>query len=139
MTIETNKAVVQAFTEAVWRNRDFDAIDRYFGEGYRDPEIPGSPREGLKRFFTSYFARRPDFRLTSETYIAEGDRVVQYITGEFTNSEERLGPTGAHMEMHEINIFTVKEGQIIGRTGIGRSMPRGGETSVRGPSLGPQP
>ncbi|GIW08278.1 MAG: hypothetical protein KatS3mg060_3083 [Dehalococcoidia bacterium] len=61
--------------------------------------------------------------MTTEEYIAEGDRVVQYITGEFTNRLERLGPLGAKMVMHEINIFTVHEGTIVGRIGIGRSIP----------------
>jgi predicted SnoaL-like aldol condensation-catalyzing enzyme len=124
MATNANKAVVQAFTEAVWHKRDIDAIDRYFSDRYRDPEIAGPPRDGLKQFFAAYFTRRPDFRVTSEDYIGEGDRVVQYITGEFTNTEERLGPPGARMEMHEINIFTVEDGQIVGRTGIGRSTPR---------------
>ena len=122
MGVEENKAVVRAFSEAVWRQRDLTAIDRYVSERYRDPEIPGpDPRAGLKRFFTQYFAARPDFRLTSEDLIAEGDRVVQVLTGEFTNTEAHRGPLGARMAMAEINIFTLADGQLVSRFGIGRS------------------
>lgn len=125
MSTEATKAVITAFSDAVWRNRDLAAIDRFFSDRYEDPEIPGDPRDGLKQFFAAYFAARPDFRLTSEECIAEGERVVQYITGEFTNTIERLGPLGAKIEMQEINIFTVRDGKIVSRRGIGRSAPAG--------------
>ncbi|MCS6801984.1 MAG: ester cyclase [Chloroflexota bacterium] len=86
-------AIVAAFSDAVWRKRDLDAIDRYFGDDYEDPEITGEPRAGLKQFFSAYFAARPDFQLTAEDYITEGDRVVQVISGEFTNTDEPAPPS----------------------------------------------
>jgi hypothetical protein len=123
MSIEENKAVVRGFTDAVWRDRDYEAIDRYFSPEYADEEIPGDPREGLKQFFSSYFAGRPDFRVVGNELTAEDDRVVQYLRGAFTNANERLGPVSAAMDMREINIFTLKDGQIVSRVGIGRSAP----------------
>ncbi|MCS7001729.1 MAG: ester cyclase [Dehalococcoidia bacterium] len=123
MSIETNKAVIRRFTEEVWRGRNYSAIDEIFPDDYRDPEIPAPARENLKKFFQQYFASRPDFEVLGEDLTAEDDRVVQYIRGAFTNHDERRGPVGKRMLMHEINIFTIADGKIVGRFGIGRSVP----------------
>lgn len=138
MSIEQNKATVRRFTEGVWIGRQYDVIDECFAEDYQDPEIvhiPAllggpeglTPREGLKFFFRKYFERRPTFEVLSEQLTAEDDRVVQYIRGRFVNEEEKHGEVGAEFRMHEINIFTLRDGRIVGRMGIGTSRTRARE------------
>jgi ketosteroid isomerase-like protein len=118
--IERNKATVRAFTDAVWRGRDYATIGEFFSPDFADLEIPGDPVAGLQAFFTGYFGRRPDFEVLGSDLTAEEDRVVQYIRGRFTNTEEKVGPLGP-MNMNEINIFRLKDGKIVSRYGIGHS------------------
>ncbi len=134
MSVEQNKATVRRFTEGVWIGRQYDVIDECFADDYQDPEIVHlprllgapegmTPREGLKFFFRKYFERRPTFEVLSEELTAEDDRVVQYIRGRFRNDDPKLAEPGAEMRMHEINIFRLRDGRIVGRTGIGTSRP----------------
>jgi ketosteroid isomerase-like protein len=132
MNTEVNKATLRRFADAVWRNKDVSAIDDCFSDDYADEEIrrlaeiyPGAPagmtpKEGLKWFFRMYFGLRPDFEVTGESLIAEGDQVVQIIRGRFSGEHEgKPSP----MKMQEINVFTLRDGKIVGRFGIGNSRP----------------
>lgn len=123
MSPQENKEIFRKFSEKLWIEKDLSAFDGLFSDDYADGEVPSNPVETLKAFFDGYFKRRPDMTVTRNFLLADEDYVVQHIQARFTNRERRLGGQGVIMEMNEVNIFQFKDGKIIGRIGVGQSLP----------------
>lgn len=123
MSPQENKELFRQFSERLWLQRDVSVFDDFIGDEYEDEEVPAPYVDNLKLFFTGYFKRRPDMRITRNFLLADEDYVVQHIQTRFTNTERRYGAAGVPMEMNEVNMFQFKDGKIIGRSGVGRSLP----------------
>lgn len=78
------------------------------------PGIPGD-REGYRRFYAMMCAGLPDFQITPEAMIAEGDTVATRWTVRGTHSGELMGapPTGNRVEMRGITIDQVANGMVV--------------------------
>jgi predicted SnoaL-like aldol condensation-catalyzing enzyme len=119
---ESNRAVVRRFAEEIWRDRRFEVVDEIFSPDYADAEIPAPALDSIKRYFALFFERYPDYRVTSIDLIAEGDRVVHFHTGENRNDDRDRGPAGTVRLHREVNIFTLANGRIVAREGVGQSL-----------------
>ena len=77
------------------------------------PGIPGD-REGANQAIAMIFGAFPDWQVTVEDMIAEGDKVVARYTGQGTQRGELLGipATGKRVTMTVIDIFRITDGKI---------------------------
>jgi predicted ester cyclase len=116
MSIETNKAIIRRFMEAVLNGRDLGVIDEIVAEDYLDHvAFPGQEpgRRGVKRRI-SYLLAALDPRWTPHDFIAEGDRVVARWSLTGTHRGEFLGlqPTGKEFTFQVLEIYRIKDGMM---------------------------
>ena len=104
--IETNKAVVRGYMEKILNHGRWDEWGSYFTE---KSIFNGShlTKQQLKNMVDQKRAVVPDFRLTIEDQIAEGDMVVTRVTFRGTH------PTGAPMEYMGIGIDRITGGKVV--------------------------
>ena len=117
MSVGQNKALIRKFYDLI-DVRDLDTALTLFSPDYSDhtPGIGLPPGiEGARAFFTMHFAAFPDGHITVLDVIAEGDKVVQRMTGEFTHRREFMGipPTGKHVTWSWIDIWRIVDGKIV--------------------------
>jgi predicted SnoaL-like aldol condensation-catalyzing enzyme len=94
MSTEQNKLITRRWLEA-WNTRSVGTLealaDQTFAVGFtmHDKGQPGSPmgREGIKQFVREVLKNTPDIQITIDDIIAEGDRVVYFITINGTNAQ----------------------------------------------------
>jgi predicted ester cyclase len=117
MSVEENKALIRKFEDLI-NARDLDTALTLFSPDYDDhvPSI-GLPSgiEGVRAFFTMQFTAFPEGRITTRDTIAEGDKVVTRMSGEFTHRGEFMGipPTGKPVTWSWIDIWRIADGKFI--------------------------
>ncbi|MBI1924864.1 ester cyclase, partial [Candidatus Poribacteria bacterium] len=114
---EANKAIVRRLHEEVWNQRKLSVVDEIISPTFvrhipPNPDIRGP--EGLKQYAIALLTGFPDFHLTTEDMIAEGDKVVNRFTARGTHKGEFLGipPTGKPVIATGIGIFHIVGGLI---------------------------
>ncbi len=117
MSTDENKALVRRILEEFWNTGDIAHVDAFFAPNFvnHDPSAPQiQDREGIKQRNLLYHASFPDFHVTIEDLIAEGDLVTKRYTMRGTHQSELLGvpPTGKQVSMPGIAIYRVTNGQI---------------------------
>jgi predicted SnoaL-like aldol condensation-catalyzing enzyme len=102
MSVEGNKAIAAAVVERVANRGDLAAVEEYYAAGYIEHDVlpPGvSPgREGMKQLVGMFRAAFPDLHYDLEDVVADGDKVVQRVTGHGTPASpppSRRSPTFA--------------------------------------------
>ena len=114
---EANKAVVRRYVEEfsnqgnpVLVNELFSAESIYHGANF--PELRG--REARRQYFASLRRAFPDFHLTVDELIAEGDKVALGWSFSGTHRGEWWGvaPTGKTVSFSGTSIFRIAGGMI---------------------------
>jgi steroid delta-isomerase-like uncharacterized protein len=80
-----------------------------------DPAAPDvRDLDGLKGYAATVFAGMPDFHVTSQDMVAEGDKVVSRWTATATQTGELLGipPTGNQVTWTGISIYRLADGKV---------------------------
>jgi steroid delta-isomerase-like uncharacterized protein len=117
MPIEESKAIVRRFFEQVWNKGNLDVIDETHADGYvlHDPTGDIQGTEGLKQFVMVYRTAFPDFHVTIEDEIAEGDMVVLRWTVTGTHKAELMGipPTNKRVTMTGITMGRIASRKIL--------------------------
>jgi len=103
--------------EVLWNTGDLANIDDMFAADFinHDPNAPDvNDLEGYKRFIVITRTAFPDFHVTSEDIIAEGDKVVNRWTATGTHKGELFGipPTGKKATWKGISIYRFADGKI---------------------------
>jgi steroid delta-isomerase-like uncharacterized protein len=113
MSTEENKAKVQRMIEEVFNKGDLSVVDELVAPNYvyhfpGREEIKGP--EGLKQFATMIRTAFPDFHITIDDMVAEGDKVACRYTYQGTHKGEFLGiaPTGKQFTATGIMISHVR-------------------------------
>jgi steroid delta-isomerase-like uncharacterized protein len=98
---EENKALARRYLEEVWDKGNVELIDELFSTDFirhGPPAVEGEVRgpEGFKGLVSTYHGGLPDFRVTIDEMIAEGESVVTRWTVRGTHQGELMGnaPTG---------------------------------------------
>ena len=114
MSLEKNKTIVRRFVEE-FNKRNFAIIDELVSPDYVDHEHQLRGLEGLKQFMTIEFKGFPDFRMTIEDMIAEGDKVwVRFReTGTQTGEYCGLAPTGKKFAITAVHNFRIVNGKVV--------------------------
>jgi steroid delta-isomerase-like uncharacterized protein len=118
MSAEANKRLAHRWHGDIFVEDRLDVADEILAADFRwhspglPPEISG--REGVKEFARMLRAGFPDYRLTSEDTIGEGDRVMIRWTHRGTHEGEFLGqaPTGREVTVTGIDLFRIEGGKI---------------------------
>jgi steroid delta-isomerase-like uncharacterized protein len=117
MSPEENREVVQREV-AFWNGHDADAVGEVYADSYVGHDPAGTHAgslEQLKASAAAVFRAFPDFSLTADDVIVEGDMATKRWTGRGTHQGEWMGipPTGAKIEVTGNNIFRIANGKIV--------------------------
>jgi steroid delta-isomerase-like uncharacterized protein len=98
---------------------DLVADDMIEHEELPFPEATGG-KAGVGALFQSMFDAFPDFEMSVEDTIAEGDKVVIRVTARGTHQGEFMGmpPTGRRIEVPLIDIARIRDGKIAEHWGV---------------------
>jgi predicted ester cyclase len=124
MTTEQNKATGRRFLDEVAGRGNLAVIDEIYGPNYIDHSLPpGVPatNEGAKGFWTMFRAAFPDLHYSIDDEVAEGDRLVQRITGHGTMRGDFQGMPASGKEATWSEIHVVRfnaDGKAIEHWGV---------------------
>ena len=119
MSTEENKAILRRGYEEIHNKGNLAAIDELIASDYVEysPAAPGLPLglEGVKQTFTMFRTAFPDFHVTVEDMVAEGDKVVARLTMSGTHKGEFMGtsPTGKQITVAVIDIMRFADGKAV--------------------------
>jgi predicted ester cyclase len=110
MGTEGNEAIVRRMFDDVWTGHP-EAADRYYAAG--------PLRDGLKAFAADLYRAVPDWRVTIDDLVADGDKVVVRWTGRGTHLGEWNGSpaTGRNVTTTGIDIERLANGLIVEEDG----------------------
>lgn len=117
MSAQETKAVVRhMFSRA--NEKDPDAYLEVLHEDFVNHSAPaGMPndREGYRHIYNMYVNAFPDFEITVEDVVAEGDAVMTRWTARGTHEGElmEIPPTGKTVEMTGLTFNRVADGKVI--------------------------
>lgn len=120
MTTEQNKAVVRRVIEEAWNGGNLAVIDEtvavnYVGHDPSWPELIKGP-EGFKQWVGAARTLFPDFQITVDDLVSEGDKVASRITMQGTHRGELPGfppPTGRHVHFEGIFVRRLENGLFV--------------------------
>jgi steroid delta-isomerase-like uncharacterized protein len=112
-------AVYRRLVDDVWNRGDPDAVDEIFapdfvGNDPAPPDLIAGP-EGMKRFVAQMRAAFPDWTVTTDDLMVDGDRLISRWTVRGTHRRPFAGvePTGRAIELHGISIHRIVAGRIV--------------------------
>jgi predicted ester cyclase len=118
-TEEENKASFRRYIEEVWNQSNLELVDeifdRYISHQPDGPTLQRGP-EDVKRFVSEFRQGFPDFRISIDDQIAEGDKVVVRATIRGTHQREFRGmaPTAKEIEERGFSVFRFsEEGKVV--------------------------
>src|SRR5215212_5889502 len=118
-TEEENKATFRRYIEEVWNETNLELADEIFDRYLShqpDGQILERGPEDVKRFVGEFRAAFPDFHISINDQIAEGDKVVVHATIRGTHEREFRGmaPTGKHIQERGFSVFRFSsEGKVV--------------------------
>ena len=119
MSLEQNKALLTRSFEELFNRGNLDVADELFAPDFAEREelpagLPGG-REGVKQLTAMFRRAFPDFHVTIDDIITEGDRVVVRSTWTGTQRGEFMGipPTGKSICFGVIDIVRIAYGKAV--------------------------
>jgi steroid delta-isomerase-like uncharacterized protein len=117
-----NRAIARRFYDAINAGR-LEIIDEVVAEDFVEhEEVPGlaGGREGLRQFFGMIRTAFPDFSMTMEDMVAEGDKVFVRATMKGTQKGEFMGipPSGKQMAVPVADLVRLEGGRVVEHWGI---------------------
>src|SRR5215203_2684903 len=116
---EENKAIFRRYAEEVGNQQNVELVDEIF-ERYISHQPDGSTLvrgpEDVKRFHREFHSAFPNFHISIEDQIAEGDKVVSRYTirGIHQRAFRGMAPTGKEVELKAVTIFRFSpEGKVV--------------------------
>jgi steroid delta-isomerase-like uncharacterized protein len=113
-----NKEILRRTLDDFWNQRDVSAIDELYATDYlsHDPTgLHGATLEEFKQSTARLFTAFPDFHLTIDDEIAEGDKVVKRwtVTGTHRGVFMGIPPTENYITITGINFYRIADGDIV--------------------------
>jgi steroid delta-isomerase-like uncharacterized protein len=116
---EGNKNIVRRLVDEVWNKGNLSVADELFAPTYahHDPSTPdvGRGPESEKKRATLYRTAFPDFRLTIEDLMAEGETVVARWSCRGTHKGDLSGiaPTGKQFTISGLSYVRFAGGKMV--------------------------
>lgn len=109
MSTETNKAIILRMVQQVWNEGRTDLVEEFFVEDYVQVVVGQPPATGLELVRLGAASAReafPDFQLSIDELVAEGDRVAAHWTVTGTHAGDYIGiPATGKSIRHQGAIF----------------------------------
>lgn len=124
MSVEENKALFRRLVEEVFNKGNMSTIDEFLAPNFVEREVlpPGTPsgREGVKQLTMMFRTAFPDFNVSIDDMIAEGDKIVARTTWSGTQKGEFMGipPSGKRVSFDVIDIIRISEGKGVEHWGV---------------------
>ena len=122
-TTEMNKTTVTEFIQALFTKGELDAVDKYLAEDFVNHDPPfgaTADREGMRSAGALFRSVFPDWHSDLQLLVAEGDIVVEQFTATGTHTGAPImgvAPSGETVTLPGVNIFRLRDGQIVERWG----------------------
>jgi steroid delta-isomerase-like uncharacterized protein len=119
VTTEQNKAAARRWGQELWGKGDLSVADEIIAPEYvrHDPGDPFPARgpEDVKRIVMMLRSMLPDFQISVEAVVAEGDFVVSRYTATATDTVGYMGmpPTGKAIRTSAMQMFRFSNGKIV--------------------------
>jgi steroid delta-isomerase-like uncharacterized protein len=119
MSTEQNKALIRRLMEEVFNQGDTSLVDELFAPDFVEHEElpPGIPHgiEAVKTLPTVFRNAFPDFQITIDDVIAEGEKVVARSTWSGTHRGEFMGipPSGKSVSFGVYDTIRIAGGKIV--------------------------
>ena len=116
-TLNDNKNLYLRLADEVLSKKNLAVVDELIADDFVE-HVGGQPRrtgvEGFKAARTRRNLAFPDWTVTVDDIIAEGDKVVARATGQGTHRGEYMGipPTGKVVKVSWIAIYRVTNGKL---------------------------
>jgi len=116
---EHNKKLERRLIEQVWNQGNFDVVDEFVAGDYighaSTPDDETRGRAGYRAFYAGLRDAFPDFQVTVEDQIAEGDRVVTRWTARGTHLGHFRGvpSSGRQGAISGITIERMANGKVV--------------------------
>jgi predicted ester cyclase len=110
MSTEQNKAIVRRYHEELFNKGNLSVADEFFDSNYINSALDkmGLPRgpEGFKQYASMIRTAFPDFHITVEDQVAEGDKEVHRLIARGTHKGDFMDitPTNKQVEVSVIAI-----------------------------------
>jgi steroid delta-isomerase-like uncharacterized protein len=108
------KAVVAGYVENILNADRWEAYDQYFAPRVN---FNGTPvgKADLQRRVASFRSAYPDFKMTIEDQIAEGDRVVTRMScqGTHLGTDQGVPATGIRVTFTGLAIDRIQDGKVV--------------------------
>jgi steroid delta-isomerase-like uncharacterized protein len=124
MSVEQNKALFRRFVEEVFNKGNVNTIDELLASDFAEREElpPGMPRdrEGVKQLTRMFRTAFPDFNVSIDDMIAEGDKIVARTTWKGTQKGEFMGipSSGKRVSFSVIDIIRISGGKFVEHWGL---------------------
>ena len=129
MTIENeNKAVITRLVTQIFNAKDLSVLDDLLAPGYQDhnsaevydPAATPVDADGFRAALRMFFDAFPNFQMTVDHLVAEGDKVVCFWTSTGVHRGEFLGisATGKRVTFSGVAVDRLIGGRIIESWGI---------------------
>lgn len=116
----TNKAIAMRYAEECWNQGKVDVLDEIFSPDiiFHNPAAQYLYVQGLddqKKAINDYRTAFPDFHVTTDALVAEGDKVVGRWTATGTHEGELMGipPSGKKITWSGSTIYRFADGKIV--------------------------
>lgn len=114
MSTEENKTIVRRFMTEVLQHGDMSFIDQICAPNYVN-RLTGQGINSFKQIAGLMLAAIPDYHITIENLVAEGDQVVARftMTGTVTGSIMGSKPTGKAISVRGLTYYRLSNGKIV--------------------------
>jgi steroid delta-isomerase-like uncharacterized protein len=116
MSTETNKRIIVGGFEEGMNQGNLAYFDQYATPTYvnHNMPVPGAGPEAMKMAVGMFKTAFPDFHVTIEEVLAEGDRVstLGYFTGTHLGDFNGIPATGKSIRAGYIDIWRLENGQV---------------------------
>ena len=125
---DKNKQIIHDLIQVVWNSQNLTALKDFWTEDCINHAMPGTDNRGLEAlqvyhqsFFADFFSAFSDVQIGIMQQVAEGDRVVTYITlrGKHSGSFFGIQPTEKNISMSAIRIDRMQDGKISEHWSVG--------------------
>jgi C-1 hydroxylase len=113
LSLEENKAIVRHFLEAL-NKQDLSSLSDFVAPDYLDHTNQFQGLDSVKQAITTVYKGFPDFHVTIEDIIAEGEKVWvrETETGTHRGEYQGIAPTGKKMTFTCVDTFKIVDGKI---------------------------
>lgn len=117
MTGPQSTTIVQEFIRDVWNGENLDALDRLTTEDFALHQLVAQDdhdRASFRAFQERVLEAMPDFAITIDDLITEGDDVVALVRMQGTpeKSLQAIQPTGQSFEVPVFHKYRLEDGRI---------------------------